>query len=447
MAEQARHILRRRHRGTVLVAAMIIIFALVAMVLVMGQSARVEAMASANQAAGAEAAVIARGAEQYVLGLLSESTDPPEMLDERYFAAVELGTGYFWLLRPDYDDTTLPEFGLVDESSKLDLNRVTRDGLLNMPGMTEELASAIIDWRDEDDTPETAGAESDTYLARSSYEAKNGPFEMVEEMLLLNTMTRELLYGPDRTQETAATIGGTFATELYQRIGFFDFFTVWGAEAMLDPDDEARVNVNGQENRQALQELLEEKFGASRGQQILNTIGEGTVRGIIDFAVRAGLTEEEFETIEDYIIAQPVAQQGQNPPAQPLRVNLNYAPREVLLALENLTENDIDLLIARRPGPGAAKPTSLSWVLDVFGDRQANREKLADLSNQVTGRGAYYSADIVAVAGNGRAFKRVRIVVDCTTTNPRIVYRRDLTDRGWPLDPNIRTSLRHGAGI
>jgi hypothetical protein len=63
-----------------------------------------------------------------------------------------------------------------------------------------------------------------------------------------------------------------------------------------------------------------------------------------------------------------------------------------------------------------------------------------------------YSADIVAVSGDGRAFKRVRIVVDASPTSttsttappPHIIYRRDLTGYGWPLDPQIRQQLRAG---
>jgi len=65
----------------------------------------------------------------------------------------------------------------------------------------------------------------------------------------------------------------------------------------------------------------------------------------------------------------------------------------------------------------------------------------------LTGASYRYSADIVAVSADGRAFKRVRIVVDAsrfnplavslgtTTTTPPavIVYRKDLTAYGWPL--------------
>jgi hypothetical protein len=80
-------------------------------------------------------------------------------------------------------------------------------------------------------------------------------------------------------------------------------------------------------------------------------------------------------------------------------------------------------------------------VLDTLG------VKARGLGKVITGKTSQYSADIIAVTGNGRAFKRVRIVVDASGDTPQIVYRRELTDRGWPMDPQILASLRAGEGL
>ena len=112
-----------------------------------------------------------------------------------------------------------------------------------------------------------------------------------------------------------------------------------------------------------------------------------------------------------------------------------------MLTLPDLTEADIDALIARRSTAVQDDPHSIAWVLEVLGTRALG------LGNSITGRGANYSADIVAVSGNGRAFKRVRIVVDTSGENgPQVVYRRDLSEQGWPMDPQILHSLRTGQG-
>ena len=71
-------------------------------------------------------------------------------------------------------------------------------------------------------------------------------------------------------------------------------------------------------------------------------------------------------------------------------------------------------------------------------------DKAPKILDLVTTLSYQYSADVVAVSPNGRAFKRVRIVVDAQQSPAKIVYRRDLTNLGWPLDPAIRDDLRNG---
>jgi len=93
--------------------------------------------------------------------------------------------------------------GLEDESTKLNLNVVAqmdngRDILLNLPGMTNEIADSILDWIDADDETREFGAESDYYATLSpGYEPKNGPLDSIDELLLVQGMTASLLYGVD----------------------------------------------------------------------------------------------------------------------------------------------------------------------------------------------------------------------------------------------------------
>lgn len=435
-----------QRRGTVLIAAMVVIFVLVSMVMILAQRVGVEATASANDTASAEARAVARGAEQYVLGLLTEGTEPIESLDESAFEAVPMGRGYFWLVRPDYREPTLPRFGLIDESAKLDINQATPQVLARLPGLTDEIAAAIKDWRDADDDVTDGGAESQTYLQKSRpYRAKNEPFETVEELLLVQGMTRELLYGQREQSSTGGP--GDFESELYQSIGEFDFLTVWGKEPAATPDGTPRLNPNTQQTRGEFEAMLKAQLGDTRGEQVMAAV-RGTrepFENVLEFAVRTGLKSDELVTLEPLLVVQRPSQGGQAAIPR-MYVNINTAPREVLLTLEGLSETDADTLIARRPVSGTAvtNPGSIAWVLDAFGEPQRVQQKLIDLGNQVVGRGGAYSADIVAVSGNGRSFQRVRIVVDTTGTAPRIVYRRDITARGWPLDPEILHTLREG---
>ena len=69
------------------------------------------------------------------------------------------------------------------------------------------------------------------------------------------------------------------------------------------------------------------------------------------------------------------------------------------------------------------------------------------IGSNITSRSYQFSADIVSVVGSGRAFKRCRIVVDATTSPPRVIYRQDLTSLGWPLPKEILSDLRSGVPL
>ncbi|MCQ9207357.1 MAG: general secretion pathway protein GspK [Omnitrophica bacterium] len=90
----------------------------------------------------------------------------------------------------------------VDEESKININTVKRDVLKDLFEIigeadsmrSEELADALMDWRDEDDDTRDDGAEDGYYsLLRPGYPCKNGPFEILEELLLVKGMDAELL--------------------------------------------------------------------------------------------------------------------------------------------------------------------------------------------------------------------------------------------------------------
>jgi hypothetical protein len=121
------------------------------------------------------------------------------------------------------------------------------------------------------------------------------------------------------------------------------------------------------------------------------------------------------------------------------KINIVTAPREVLMCLPGLEETDVNNIISQRSGN--SMDTSNAWVSEVL---QGKPQSLTDL---ITTRGYQYSADIVAASGNGRAFKRCRIVIDTRAGSPVIVYRKDLTERGWPMDREILSSLRSGGGV
>jgi hypothetical protein len=97
---------------------------------------------------------------------------------------------------------------VFDETGKISLNAGALDetnlplilGNLGLDTDTADVVSdSILDWRDDNDDHRTHGAEDDYYEAlKRPYPAKDGPFDAVEELLLVRGVTREMFYGDGR---------------------------------------------------------------------------------------------------------------------------------------------------------------------------------------------------------------------------------------------------------
>ena len=189
-------------RGTILIVSMIIIFAIASLALTMGYNARTDMQVAANELAARQADMVERSAEQYVLGVLTEYGSSLDEITEQEMAAVPVGTGYFWVIRPNYNDKSLPAFGILDETSKLNINTATYDTLRALNGMTDQIAASIVDWRDTDSTVSENGAESADYNGLANpYNAKNADFESIDELLLIKGMTEGPAARPEGHQQ------------------------------------------------------------------------------------------------------------------------------------------------------------------------------------------------------------------------------------------------------
>ena len=242
-------------RGTVLILAIGVTIVLTGLVLVFCRQMRVEALASSNLLESIQADAIVNGAAQYVANRLASNQDRSLLDSEIESEAVPLGDGFFWILRPSPDDERQYGFGVVDESSKLNLNTADLDTLLRLPNMTAELASAILDWRDPDAAyADGGGADNEYYLLQPEpYYCKSAPFETLDELLLVRGATRELLYGLDANRnevvddEEARQQGLLTDFNGQMTCGLCKYLTVYSVEPNptgRGPLVRGRINVN-----------------------------------------------------------------------------------------------------------------------------------------------------------------------------------------------------------
>jgi DNA uptake protein ComE-like DNA-binding protein len=141
--------------------------------------------------------------------------------------------------------------------------------------------------------------------------------------------------------------------------------------------------------RKELQTALQEATSEDRALEIMNRLSTGaSYTSIIDFYFRSGMTYDEFA---------PLADQLTTSSAETLTglVNVNTAPKEVLLCLAGLEESDVEALLSYRSANDTLE--SVAWVTQAL-----TQEKATGIGAYITTRSCQYSADIVGVSGNGR---------------------------------------------
>lgn len=99
---------------------------------------------------------------------------------------------------------------IADETGKIEINALTdRTGviltnlLVNLGVSLEDaytIVDSILDWKEAGELVRLHGAKSDYYMSLPvPYKSKNGPFDTLEELLLVKGMTREILFGNSKT--------------------------------------------------------------------------------------------------------------------------------------------------------------------------------------------------------------------------------------------------------
>jgi type II secretory pathway component PulK len=348
-------------------------------------------------------------------------------------AGDDLPYGRFTVFAGDPSSPDLPlRYGAEDESGKINLNTATRDMLLALsPRMTEEIADAILDWRDGDSKPGPAGAEDSYYLTLAPpYRCKNAPFESVEELLLVRGVDAMLLYGEDWNRngmlDPAENDGEANDPpddgdgELDR--GLWHLCTVWSYDRNLTNDGRARVNINTASDAQ-LRSALGSVLTGDQIKAIVSGRSKGGYPSTAALLDLAGWDARAFQAAADLV----TVTDGKTLPGL---VNVNTAPREVLLALPGMTEDLADAAVAFR-SRSQAPLANIGWLLNVM-----DKAALQRIASRVTVRSAQFAIQSVGWIPNARGvppvYARVWAVYDMADGGPLLRAWKDLTPLGFP---------------
>src|SRR4030042_1487310 len=142
--------IRRKDKGLVIVAVLWMVVVLMVMTAILGRKSRLDMKVCLARMETVRCKWACRaGIEKAIAVLNEDETENDSLLD-------------LWNDDPeDFNNVMLDHcwftVRVIDESSKLNINTATKEQLLGLPDMVEEIADAIIDWRDSDDTPSGLG--------------------------------------------------------------------------------------------------------------------------------------------------------------------------------------------------------------------------------------------------------------------------------------------------
>ncbi|THJ13046.1 MAG: general secretion pathway protein GspK [Nitrospira sp. CG24C] len=197
---------RSDERGIALLLTLLVLTLLVAMILEFDAEARREYRDAAAFRDNFKATVLARASVQAARGVLQQDFLKDKQAGQPFDALTDLWafpiTNYVigdGLLNAKIEDergklnlNDLAVLSVDANAKKIKVGKFKR--LFELVQINPDLVDAIVDWVDQDETPEPSGAESIYYQSlRPSYRAANAPLQTFLELRLIKGMTPEIL--------------------------------------------------------------------------------------------------------------------------------------------------------------------------------------------------------------------------------------------------------------
>lgn len=363
------------------------------------------------------------------------------------------------------NESNTMRYGATPESAKLNINFASDqqiETLLNgiLAGLQienpQELINAFLDWRDTDEETRDGGAENEYYnTLEPAYMAKNGPFDTVEEILLIKGFNAAILYGEDVNRngilDPNEDDGEDSFPEYDNGDGILDrgiapYVTIWTREPDTSLDNKPRINLNadvvivetmmaqnipeGLLSDESLQYILNQKrnnfnFSGWASPAELYTGDDDSAGGNGN-----PITLEEMPVIMDRFSTRALDQA-----AAPLAglININAAPLRVLTLIPNMTDEAAQAIIDNRGTLEPEAHRTTAWLLTAEVLEPALFKQIAPY---ITTKAYQFHVEILGYADHIKMVRRYEWIIEMAGPLPQVKYHRDLTSFGpaWPID-------------
>lgn len=366
-----------------------------------------------------------------------------------------------------------PVFGLIDESSKLNLGRVLywdtvepgrgRRALLQISGMTDEAADSILDWIDADDTPRQFGAEADYYRQQQrDVKPRNGIPRTLTELLFVRGVGRAAFFGS----------GGPSGVE--QASGWKQLLTVSSAESTISDPPKFAVNELPQSDIVELEKELAQEVPEAVARYVILALIVGTTTtseplemisplvvdpatvsadsintlfelpDLIDSFIRltdskksrlieSPLKSEDAESLRVFArLEQLITAMDTTLAVVRGRINILTASEEVLRALTD-DPAVASQIVQQRASLSSDERRSSAWLLS---RRILDLPRYRSLYTDITTGGDVYSGEIIVYRPVGGPFLRREITIDAANGSARRINWLDKSSLPLPLTLN-----------
>ena len=391
----------------------------------------------------------------------------------------------FSVVSPLVEDaqSTRVRFGVEDESGRLHLADVLRwdqqqpgDGrkaLMKLPGMTEPVADAILDWVDPDSTPRGTGAENEYYTGlEQPYSPRNALPESIEELLLVKGVTRELLFGPDANynhqiepyelngpQNSAPRASRSTAITPWASL-----LTLYSGWRNLNSEGGPRIDLNAVDLMKLHQQLsvaLDARWasfivalrryglyagndpGTSDSPPVDNSVPARFVFGsALDLIGARVAIPGATSSQPPKVVASPISNDSQgmgqelsrlldktttiNLPVVRGGVSLNHASVAVLSAVPGIDDALAGRIVAACQGQGPQNSLARRFPTWLLSEGVADLTQMKTLMPNVCAEGDVVRAEVIGHFTPTGQSARVEVVIDATTIPARQVAWKDL---------------------
>jgi hypothetical protein len=301
-------------------------------------------------------------------------------------------------------------------------------------------------------------------------------------LLLIRGVTPQLLFGADTNRngqldahEMTTEDSGAVPTDAASFRGWSAYLTLYSLEWNVNPEGNPRIYLNEADLNKLYDQLtavfppewvtfiiayrqagpytgssaasmagadgkLNMNFRAKTPiAQVLDLVGakvqytfEGDSQATIldsPFSDQIGAMIVYMPTLMDHVTVNPAG-------TIPGRINVNQAPRTVLMGIPGMQPEVADLIISRREAEATSENPSRrheTWLLQ---EGLVTLEEMRTMMPFVTGGGDVYRCQVVGYFQGGQASSRAEVVFDATYTLPRLVFWRDISHlgRGYALE-------------